>query len=273
MENPAGLIVDDMLPRVRALLIEGARNELLPRFREITRTIKADGSIVTAADTSMQSYVQQALAAQWPQYSFLGEEQTAEEQSAVLAAQSAAGCWCLDPLDGTTNFANGVPFFGVSLALLERGRQRYAWIYDPVRDECFTAVAGGGVFLNDNPLVPRRRERPLAHCLAVVDFKRLAPRIAGRLAQSPPYGSQRNLGSCALEWCWLAAGRVQLYVHGGQKSWDYAAGALILKEAGGVSATLNGEPILDTPLLPKSVVAAADPQLFALWQAWLRTHG
>lgn len=272
MENAAGVIRDDILQRVRTLLMEGARAELLPRFREIARTVKPDGSIVTAADTAMQAYIQAALAAEWPQYSFLGEEQTAEEQTAVLA-QTAVGCWCLDPLDGTSNFANGVPFFGVSLALLEHGRQRYAWIYDPMRDECFTAVAGGGVFLNDTVLVPRRRGRPLGQSIAVVDFKRLAPRLAGRLAQSPPYGSQRNLGSCALEWCWLAAGRVQVYVHGGQKPWDYAAGALILQEAGGVSATLNGDSILNTPLLPKSVVAAADPQLFDLWQAWLRLHG
>ncbi len=262
---------DTRLKRVRELLVAGAHRELLPRFREIARTVKADGSIVTAADTAMQAHIQAALAEAWPQYAFLGEEMSAEDQATALA-NSAQGCWCLDPLDGTSNFANGIPFFAVSLALLEKGRQRYAWIYDPMRDECFTAVAGGGVFLNDAPLIPRRRERPLTQCIAAVDFKRLAPRLAGRLAQSPPYGSQRNIGSCALEWCWLAAGRFQLYLHGGQKPWDYAAGALVLKEAGGIATTLNDEPILDSVLLPKSVMATSEPDLFPLWQAWLKAH-
>lgn len=257
-----------LLEGVREILVAAARAELSPRFAEVARAIKADGSIVTAADTAMQARMQAALAQQWPQFGFLGEEMQAEEQRAQLAATSA-GLWCIDPLDGTTNFANGVPFFSVSLALLVAGQPHYGWIYDPLRDECFMAERGRGVWLNGQALTAKAQSRPLRQCIGVVDFKRLKPALAARLGQDPPYGSQRNFGSCALEWCWLAAGRFQLYLHGGQKLWDYAAGIVILAEAGGHACTLEGEGVFADTLGARSVVAARDPELFTAWQAWI----
>jgi myo-inositol-1(or 4)-monophosphatase len=187
-----------------------------------------------------------------------------------LAAGTHAGLWCLDPLDGTSNYAAGVPFFAVSLALLIDARVALGLVYDPVRDECFMAQQGGGAWLNDTPLqMPPAAARELRRSIAVVDFKRLRPELAARLASQPPYGSQRNFGSSSLEWCWLADRRFHAYLHGGQKLWDYAAGSLVLAEAGGTACTLEGQGVFTMGLASRSVVAAIHPSLFSEWCAWL----
>ena len=92
------------------------------------------------------------------------------------------------------------------------------------------------------------------------------------LAVRPPYFSQRNFGSSALEWCFVAAGRLDVYVHGGQMLWDYAAGQLILKEAGGESAALDGGSLLAGPAVKRGVISAASPALFREWRQWVQAH-
>lgn len=147
-----------MLPTLadlRRLVRDAARADLLPRFADVMRHMKTDGSLVTAADHAMQQHMQRALAARWPEYAFLGEEMTATEQERLVRA-AANGLWCLDPLDGTSNFAAGIPFFAVSLALLVDGRPALGLVYDPVRDECFAARRGEGAWLNDAALGARR---------------------------------------------------------------------------------------------------------------------
>jgi myo-inositol-1(or 4)-monophosphatase len=231
--------------------------------------VKDDGSLVTDADHAMQRHLEAALARQWPQYGFLGEEMPQREHE-ELAAGAAHGLWCLDPLDGTSNYAAGVPFFAVSLALLKGGEPALGLVYDPVRDECFTAIRGGGAWLNDTPLrCVDTAARELRRAIAVVDFKRLDPALAARLAAYPPYGSQRNFGASSLEWCWLADRRFHVYLHGGQKLWDYAAGSLVLAETGAWACTLDGAPVFALGLEPRSVVAAAQSQLFAAWRDYL----
>ncbi len=103
----------------------------------------------------------------------------------------------------------------------------------------------------------------------MVDFKRLPAGLARRLISDPPYASQRNFGSSALEWAWVAAGRGHVYLHGGQKLWDFAAGSLILTEAGGFSCTLAGEPVFKSSLESRSVIAASGEALFRSWRDWL----
>jgi myo-inositol-1(or 4)-monophosphatase len=259
----------DVLRRLREMVVLAAGEELMPRFAEIRRSIKADGSVVTAADTAMQSRMQADLARVWPQYGFLGEEMSEEEQSCVLR-EGGAGLWCLDPLDGTSNYASGIPYFAVSLALLIDGRPVLGLVFDPVRAECFMAQRDQGVWLNDAPLAQRPAPPALRRCIAGVDFKRLKGHLAARLGEDPPYGSQRNFGASSLDWCWLAAGRLQLYLHGGQKLWDYAAGSLIHAEAGGLAETLEGESVCAGDLRPRSVVAAGDAELFEAWRTWIR---
>lgn len=258
------------LERLQRLVREAARAELLPRFAVVRRHVKHDGSIVTQADLALQERLRVALERDFPGIGFLSEEMSAQEHERLVAAGRAL--WCLDPLDGTSNFAAGVPVFAVSLALLSEGRAELGIVYDPLRDECFTAARQRGAGLNGERL-GRDIDIPsaLGRCIAVVDFKRLAQPLAARLVTHPPYASQRNFGASCLEWCWLADGRFHLYLHGGQKLWDYAAGHLILTEAGGLACTLEGEEVFAVSLKPRSVVAVArGAALFADWRRWLQ---
>lgn len=260
-----------MLPELEKLgliLREAAAVEILPRFAEVARTHKADGSIVTAADLSMQKRVATQLHDAWPEYGFLGEEMTEHEQQQAWD-DGSSGLWCLDPLDGTSNFASGIPFFSVALALFIDKMPVLGMVYDPVRDECFSAQKGVGAWLNGVRLTNEVPHLPLRRSIGVVDFKRLGKPLGRELGENPPYGSQRNFGSSALEWCWLAADRFHVYVHGGQKLWDYAAGTLILDEAGGHALTLDGETVPCGQFSSRSVVASLDEELFQEWRAWL----
>ena len=249
-------------------LVTACADEQLQRFAGVRAHEKADGSVVTELDHALQRRLEEALRSHRPAYRFLAEEMPAERQHSLLA--SAEGpLWVLDPLDGTTNFAAGLPFYSVSLGLVSGGEAIAGIVYDPVRRECFSASRGHGVWCNGASLTPASHAHGLRDALACVDFKRLPKPLAGRLAAQPPYRSQRNLGSCALEWCWLAAGRFHIYLHGGMKLWDHAAGHLILSEAGGRATTLADAPIRCDTTEPRSVVAALDPPLQRQWHAWL----
>jgi myo-inositol-1(or 4)-monophosphatase len=259
------------LESICALLRGAAETEILPRFRNVAARSKADGSLVTAADLGAQQRLIEALADLHPARPLLGEEMDAAVQRRLLA-DAATGVWCLDPLDGTSNYACGFPYFAVSLALLLGGEAVLGAIYDPVREECFGAERGRGAWLNGAPLRLESSASELKQCLALVDLKRLPPQDLVRLGGDAPYRSQRNLGSVALDWCWLAAGRGQLYLHGGQKLWDHAAGRLIAEEAG-ASARLLGPGGVEVPpalsLEPRMAVAAASAGLLGQWLGWL----
>ena len=162
--------------------------------------------------------------------------------------------------------------FAVSVALMKQGRSVLGVVYDPVADEVFHAEKGGGAWLGDERLPIKTHVPHIRNSMANVDFKRLGKGLAGELAASPPYSSQRNYGAGTLEWCYLAAGRVDLYLHGGQKLWDYAAGALILEEAGGCMCTLENDDFWADDLWRRSVIAARDPGLFQVWKNWIRAH-
>jgi myo-inositol-1(or 4)-monophosphatase len=238
--------------------------ELLPRFNEVKRHYKADGSIVTEADLVMQSHLRSALKNAYPDIALLGEEMTSEEQQHLLGSDQAI--WCLDPIDGTSNFAAGFPFFCVSLALILEKEIVFGLIYDPIRRECFHAYTGQGAFFNNHPIVISEQVLPLDKTIALIDLKRLSPDLATKLVLERPYASQRNLGSIALELCWIAVGRGHIYLHGQQQLWDYAAAALILNETGLTIKTFDNTPLYDGSLTPKSAISASHPRLFEIWQ-------
>jgi myo-inositol-1(or 4)-monophosphatase len=244
-----------------------AREELCPRFARVIRSHKQDGSFLTEADLAMQERAQAFLQENYPTIAFLGEEMSEEQQRTML--DNPDGVWILDPLDGTSNFSAGIPYYAVSLALVKQGRIYWGMVYDPERDECFTASLGQGAYLNDAPLLRREAGVTLDKSTALIDFKRLDSALAARIASRPPYSSQRSFGGVALDWCWLAAGRVHIYLHGKQNIWDYAAGHLVFNEMGGYSCTLQGEPVFDFSLQPRSAVAALDENLFHGWADWL----
>jgi myo-inositol-1(or 4)-monophosphatase len=108
--------------------------------------------------------------------------------------------------------------------------------------------------------------------MAQIDFKRLPPGLARELVAQPPYSSQRNFGASTLEWCYVAAGRFDVYLHGGQKLWDYAAGSLILEEAGGFMCTLQHDDFWSDTLWKRSAIAARESRLFDAWKRWIRAR-
>ncbi len=258
-------MVDDVADLVRHVAHDVLSADVPPNI-----DVKRDGSFVTQHDVSIQGKLSSLLEEKWPGLRVLGEEMKEPEREAILSNEDKF--WCLDPLDGTTNYTSGLPFYGISLALIDGGVPTLGVVYDPVRRECFTARLGGGAYyLNGTVLKTMQGARSL-HCIACVDFKRLARTLAEHLVARPPYKSQRNLGACVLEWCWLASDRFQLYLHGGQKLWDYAAGNLILREAGGCAVTLDGAqiPCEDQFRSRKiSVVAASNPALLDDWLSWI----
>lgn len=250
------------------LVVAVAERELPHRFSGYRGKRKSDGSLVTEADLVMQQALASALQSRWPDIAMLGEEMDAEARNDALR-QGGGEFWCVDPLDGTSNFAAGIPYFAVSVALVRNGRPCLGVVYDPNRKEVFCAAQGRGAWLNDARLAADGHTARLDESVALIDLKRLPRALATRLASAPPYRSQRSFGSVALEWCWLAAGRGHLYLHGRQNLWDYAAGYLVLMESGGRALTLDGEAVFTPTLAPRSAAAALDASLFEPWRAWL----
>ncbi|WP_018873647.1 inositol monophosphatase family protein [Thioalkalivibrio sp. ALJ16] len=251
-------------------LREIGRQELLPRFEaNIAVDYKADGSVITQADHAVDARVRQLLPEHGQHEPILSEEQARGEQARVL--ETAPAFWLVDPLDGTSNFAGGMPFFAISIARIEGDQVTHGATYDPVRDELFTATTASALELNGAPAAARRRPpvTELGHAIALVDYKRLRAPLAQQLASAAPFRSQRNLGACALEWAWLAAGRADLYLHGGQAPWDSAAGGLLLAQAGGAMCSLDGGPVFARSLAKRSAVAARSAALLADWRQWL----
>ena len=199
------------LARARALeslVRDIARDEILPRYLKSARNRKADGSLFTEADLGSQRRFIEAL----PQFlpgDVLGEEMTPAEQG-ELWNEGARGLWCIDPIDGTTNFANGIPLFAVSIAYLIDHEPVIGVVYNPITDESFYAARGAGAFLNGTELPLRAGATSLRDAVAGVDFKRISHHLGDELAVRPPYYSQRNFGSSALEWCFVAAGRLDV---------------------------------------------------------------
>ena len=253
-----------VLKDIISLMITASQEELVSRFRQVSHTHKADGSLLTEADLAMQQRMQHELQQRWPDTVFLAEEMDRQVQQDLIN-DDQRGMWCLDPLDGTSNYAMGIPHFAPSLALIEHGQVQLGVVYDPLRDECFSAIRGGGAWLNDRPLNLGDEHWPDEPVIAIIDFKRLSPSLAASLASEPPYKSQRSFGSVALDWCWLAAGRSHVYLHGRQHLWDYAAGQLVFSEAGGVSSTLQGEPVFNNTLQARTALAAVNQALFENW--------
>ena len=256
---------------LKKIIRETAKEEILPRFNRIGYEVKDDGSIVTEADLAADKRIRDSLASAYPNVAFLSEEMEPEKQEELIKTSTLL--WCLDPLDGTSNFAAGFPVFATSLALIVNGEVQIGITYDVVRDEMFSAIKGQGAWLNDKSLECISNNFSLSESVAVIDFKRLKLGLVMRLIKGSPYKSQRNIGASVLEWAWMAASRGQVYLHGGMKLWDLAAGSLILSEAGGYSCTLDGEDVFKPTMTPRSVIISPDKELFKQWKTYLADEG
>jgi myo-inositol-1(or 4)-monophosphatase len=194
-------------------------------------------NLVTVADRESQRAVTDVIRATFPDHTVVGEEGTTGDPE-------TEDVWYVDPLDGTTNFAHGLPFFCVSVALRSRGRTVAGAVYDPARDEMFAASLGGGATVNGVPLRVSgiaRLDRALvvAQAQSVDEGEiRAYAALVRRLMQAA--GGVRSLGSPALTLCAIAAGRLEAYCEYAMDAWDIAAGQLILHEAGGTLTAFSG---------------------------------
>jgi myo-inositol-1(or 4)-monophosphatase len=244
-----------------------ASQEILSRYRSVDATRKDDGSLVTEADFASQDALVRRLRAV-EDVPMVGEEMTAREQQAAF--DRAGRFWCIDPLDGTSNFSKGIPFFAVSVALMETARPIFGIVYDPIADEAFFAVRGAGAWLNHRPLSVPTAAPALADAIAEVSLRRDTSALRTALKHRKPYRKRLTSVSSALSWCHLAAARVDVMLHSGQKMWDYAAGALILEEAGGALAALEQDDFWAAPVWKRSAIAARSHPLMDEWKTWVR---
>jgi myo-inositol-1(or 4)-monophosphatase len=214
----------------------------LDHFERAEVSWKADDSMVTDADLAIQSWLEEEIAAAFPDDGLLGEEGATRSPRRLEARH----VWVLDPVDGTNNFGRGIPGFAVSVGVLRDGMPLAGAVYDPVAGQLFTACAGQGAWLNGRRL--RLGPTPL-------DRRSLFSIRSPFEGEVPAYVRAwlgryrlRRFGSTALQLCYVAAGALA-FVHDHRASlWDIAGAAAVLQEAGGVLTGPAGEPLF--PLVP-----------------------
>lgn len=235
----------------------------LNKLEKIKVELKGRNDFVSEADRAAERAVIDTIQKHYPDHAILAEESGSQGASEYL--------WVIDPLDGTTNYLHGFPVFAVSVALLHQGRMEHAAVYDPLRQELFTASRGQGAQLD-------------GHKIRVSGCKSLDRALIGTgfpfrdsgLAFEPYIGmltkairqstGVRRAGAAALDLCYVAAGRLDAFWETGLSKWDVAAGALIIREAGGIVSGLDGsENFLDTGhvLTGTPKIYAAVAKLFA----------
>ena len=203
---------------------------------------KGDADLVTAADRASEALIRERIAKQFPSHDVLGEEQGLNDRGGEYR-------WYVDPLDGTTNFAHGYPVFCVSLALERRsgpeGKRIAAVVYDPSRDELFSAEHGKGARLNGEPIHVSKIAN-LRECLVATGFpshkRHKNPNIYFYHQITLRTHGVRRAGSAALDLCNVACGRFDGFWEFNLNPWDTAAGVLIVEEAGGKASRFDGSP-------------------------------
>lgn len=213
-----------------------------------TKTSPQD--IVTEVDKGAEQMIRKLILTHFPDHAILGEEGVepgAEAAARALqAAQEEEYLWIIDPVDGTTNYVHGFPFYSVSIALAHRGEVIVGVIYDPSRDELFVAEKGKGAYVHGNPTYVSKESQLSESLLATgfpVDSKVNLPLNMAELhALLPKVRNVRAGGSAALHLAYVAAGRLSGYWEHGLSAWDIAAGALLVQESGGAVTDTDGRP-------------------------------
>lgn len=201
-------------------------------------SVKGPSDYVSEADRKAENIIKTELMKARPTYGFVGEEGGADK------GKDGTHRWIVDPLDGTTNFLHGLPFFAVSIAL-ERGGELVAGVvYNPAMDELFTAEKGGGAYMNDRRLRVAARKK-LSDCVIATGVPHLGRGHHGNyLVQLANVMGEvagiRRFGAAALDLAYVAAGQVDGYWEEGLCPWDIAAGLVLVKEAGGFCYDMDG---------------------------------
>jgi len=224
----------------------------------LTVTAKGPKDFVSEIDQAAEAAIVQTLHNAYPDHAILAEEGTAKDTNA-----DAEHCWIIDPLDGTTNFLHGFPQYCVSIALQHRGHITQAVVYDPVRNDLFTATRGRGAFLNDRRVrVSRRqhlREALIGTGFPYRDGTNLETYLQMMRRMMVETAGLRRPGAAALDLAYVAAGYYDGFWEVGLNPWDVAAGSLLIIEAGGLVGDLSGE----SDYLYSGQVIGANPHIFA----------
>ena len=239
--------------RAGSVINRGARD-----LDRLTITAKGPKDFVSEVDRAAEAAIVDVLHATYPDHAILAEEGTAKDANAA-----AEYLWIIDPLDGTTNFLHGLPQYCVSIALQHKGQITQGVIYDPVRNDLFTATRGRGAFLNDHRMRVSRRQH-LRDCLIgtgfpfrdVSDVDTYLDMMRKMMFET---AGLRRPGSAALDLAYVAAGYYDGFWEIGLNAWDVAAGSLLIVEAGGLVGDLSG----DSAFLYGGQVIAANPRIFA----------
>jgi myo-inositol-1(or 4)-monophosphatase len=196
--------------------------------------------LVTEVDLEVERAFRELIAERFPDHHILAEEMGGS------AMVPAGPCWLFDPIDGTTNYAHGLPIFCASLALEIDGIPEVAAVYDPTRRELFTAERGGGAYLNGQPLRVSPADRLVDSMLVTgfpYDVHARVPEIVGLFGEFVRQArAVRRLGSAAIDLCYVAAGRLDGFWETDLRAWDIAAGAMMVTEAGGIVTGIDGSP-------------------------------
>jgi myo-inositol-1(or 4)-monophosphatase len=244
------------------LAIDAARRAgrvQMERYERLERIVhKSEHDVVTEVDKLSEDLILGAIRETFPDDAFLAEE-SGQSQSLDAARASATGrVWIIDPLDGTVNYANGIPIFCVSIALAVGGRPTLGVLFDPVRDELYTAEAGRGACLDGVAIgqPPKEKLSDLVISLSLPPhgFARREGRIRKRIRVS------RVLGSASLSLVWVSNGRFDAFVQPrGLSLWDVAAAGLIAAEGGATVTDGEGGPWFDLSRKPRGVGIVAAP--------------
>jgi myo-inositol-1(or 4)-monophosphatase len=222
----------------------------------LTVRTKRQNDFVSEVDDAAEEAILSILKGAYPSHGFLAEESGEKDAQAEYV-------WVVDPLDGTTNFLHGFPQYCISIGLLHRGTPAQAVVYDPNRNELFTASKGSGAFLNDRRIRVSRIDKlqnalvatgfPFREVGHLDDYLRMMKNVI--LASS----GIRRPGAAALDLAWVAAGRTDAFWEIGLSPWDMVAGALLVREAGGLVGDLEGE----NRHLETGRIVATNAKLFA----------
>ena len=213
------------------------------KIDHLTITKKSHADFVSEVDRAAENVIIEMLLDAYPDHAILAEESGSQGESEYL--------WIIDPLDGTTNFLHGFPQYAVSIALQHNGIITQAVVYDPTKNDLFTATRGRGTFLNDRRLRVTKRVQ-LADSLIgtgfpYTRFEHMDAYMAILKELMQKTSGLRRPGSAALDLAWMAAGRYDGFFETGLKPWDIAAGCLLITEAGGMVSDLSGnETYLDS---------------------------
>jgi myo-inositol-1(or 4)-monophosphatase len=216
---------------------------------------KQANDFVTEVDRAAEAAIIETVRRACPDHAILAEE------SGELASARTEYRWVIDPLDGTTNFIHGFPQFCVSIAVQHRGTTAHAVVYDPTRNELFTASRGRGAFLDDRRMrvsrCARLKEALVGTGFPFRELSRLDLYLRQLRALMAGSAGVRRAGSAALDLAWVACGRMDAFWELGLSPWDMAAGALLIQEAGGLVADTTG----GADYLEKGDIAAATPKV------------